>query len=161
MHSKQNISAYYLQKNKKTVQTLKINPFFILLLMAGFAAMAVVFIYFLKQIWFLGMILSPIILIIAFFIEKKAVLDHFKNLGTKFWENPFSGAFNAVLTFVALPLVSIYILIKSIFYKKIGEMQQQNPFDMFGNHEQEAREQQIENEKKNPSVGEYIDYEEI
>ncbi|MEY4927708.1 MAG: hypothetical protein RI894_2144 [Bacteroidota bacterium] len=143
------------------MQTLKINPLWILFFMALFAIVTLGVIYFLKQIWFIGMVLSPIILLIAFFIHKETVLAHFKTIGDEFWKNPIRGLFSAVLSFAALPIVSIYILLKAIFHNKIGEMQQKNPFEMFGNQEQEVRDEQITREKKNPSVGEYIDYEEV
>ena len=122
--------------------------------------------YYMKYIWGIGMILSPFILLIAFFVNKKVLFDHFSNLGRGFLEAPIRGLFSAVLTFAALPIVSIYILLKAVFYKKLSEMQQENPFQMFGNQMfgtqmQDEREAKLQQEKKNPSVGEYIDYEEL
>ena len=143
------------------MQSVKINPFWLLAIMALLAVITLATIYFLKYIWWLGMILSPLWLLLAFFIKKSVVFDHFKNIGNEFWQNPIRGIFGAVLSFAALPIVSIYILLKAIFWHKLSEMQADNPFGMFGNLANEQRQAQQKEEKKNPSKGEYIEFEEV
>lgn len=143
------------------MQSIKINPFLLLVLLGALAIVGVSLLFFLKYVWFAGMVLSPFIVCIAFFVHRETVLSHFRHIGETVWKNPLRGLFDAALTLIALPLVSFYLLIKAIFFKKIAKMKQQNPFEMFGNEAEEKREQVWQQERKNPSVGEYIDYEEI
>ena len=143
------------------LQSIKINPFLLLVFLGVLAIVGVSLLFFLKYIWFIGMVFSPFILGGAFFVHRETVLSHFRQIGETVWKNPLRGLLDAALNVMALPLVSFYLLIKAVFFKKIAEMKQQNPFEMFGNEADEKREQAWQQERKSPNVGEYIDFEEI
>lgn len=76
-----------------------------------------------KIMWFAG----PILLILAFFIDRQTVLGFFRWLGQAFRQNPLQGFLYALLALFAYPLVCGWLFVKALLKRfvrtKINEMQ--------------------------------------
>jgi hypothetical protein len=104
------------------------------------------------------MCIAPIILVIAYFTNKKPMTDHLKMLGVLLRENPIKGIFYTLVSVVALPLLSWFFVGKAFFLNKITEMTQDpnNFANAFFGQQTDAIE--TPQQQKN---AEYADYEEI
>jgi len=84
--------------------------------------------------------LSPVMLIAALIIDYKSVTGYGKWLMDKVKTNPLLGIGGILLTVLAFPLVSLFLLGKALFKKKVREV-----------------EQEVERQRE----GEYVDFEEL
>jgi hypothetical protein len=84
--------------------------------------------------------LSPVMLIAALIIDYKTVTGYGKWLVDKVKTNPLLGIGGILLTILAFPLVSLFLLGKALFKKKVREV-----------------EQEVERQQE----GEYVDFEEL
>ncbi|KGE88503.1 MAG: hypothetical protein ACE362_08845 [Phaeodactylibacter xiamenensis] len=84
--------------------------------------------------------LSPVMLIAALIIDYKSVTGYGKWLVDKVKTNPLLGIGGILLTVLAFPLVSLFLLGKALFKKKVREV-----------------EQEVERQRE----GEYVDFEEL
>ncbi|MCI4649948.1 hypothetical protein [Phaeodactylibacter sp.] len=84
--------------------------------------------------------LSPVMLIAALIIDYKTVTGYGKWLVDKVKTNPLLGIGGILLTILAFPLVSLFLLGKALFKKKVRE---------------------VEQEVKRQREGEYVDFEEL
>jgi hypothetical protein len=84
--------------------------------------------------------LSPVMLIAALIIDYKTVTGYGKWLVDKVKTNPLLGIGGILLTILAFPLVSLFLLGKALFKKKVREV-----------------EQEVERQRE----GEYVDFEEL
>ena len=84
--------------------------------------------------------LSPVMLIAALIIDYKTVTGYGKWLVDKVKTNPLLGIGGILLTILAFPLVSLLLLGKALFKKKVREV-----------------EQEVERQRE----GEYVDFEEL
>lgn len=84
--------------------------------------------------------LSPVMLIAALIIDYKTVTGYGKWLVDKVKTNPLLGIGGILLTVLAFPLVSLFLLGKALFKKKVREV-----------------EQEVERQRE----GEYVDFEEL
>ncbi len=84
--------------------------------------------------------LSPIMIVAALIVDYKTVVGYGQWLVAQVKRNPLIGIGAILLTVLAFPLVSLFLLGKALFKKKVREV------------EQEAQQQR---------QGEYIEYEEL
>jgi hypothetical protein len=68
---------------------------------------------------------SPVLLIVALFINWRAVMDTLKNWLRKMETNPVGGLFSAALAVLLFPFFSLYLFVKALGYNKIEQRQRE------------------------------------
>lgn len=107
-------------------------------------AFFVVFYYAFKAFAWLAGLLMPIIIIATLIIDYKVVIDYFKWLGKLVKDNPVIGIVAIILSFLGSAFVSVFLLSKAIFKKKMKQITEQR----FPNQQQTQE-------------GEFVDFEEV
>ena len=140
------------------MQSVRINPVFLLVGLIIPVLLLLFLIRFSKILWVIGMFCAPILLAIAYFINKKPILDHLKMLGATLRTDPIKGLFYAVFSAVGLPFLAVFFVGKAFVLNKIETLKQDpNGFAqaLFG---QNTDDTSLNNAQSN---AEYADYEEI
>jgi len=91
---------------------------------------------FLKLLYFA----APFLIIATAIINYKVILGYFKNIGKLFKRSPALGIGAGVLSAVFYPVVTAFLFVQALLYRKVDKIQK---------------------EQEEPKVGEYIGYEEI
>jgi hypothetical protein len=91
---------------------------------------------FLKLLYFV----APFLIIATAIINYKVILGYFKNIGKLFKRNPFLGIGAGVLSAIFYPVVTAFLFVQALLYRKVDKMQK---------------------EQEGPRIGEYVEYEEI
>ena len=139
------------------MQTLRLNPIYVLFGLLLPILVVFLLLRFARFLWLVGMCIMPILLVVAYFSNKKPITDHLKMLGALLRERPIKGVFYTLVSIVALPLLAWFFLGKAIFLNKIAALTQDpNNFAnaFFG-------QQTDVTESKQQKNTEYADYEEI
>ena len=148
---------------------MKINPIYILLGVVAMLLLSGLALFYAKYLWYLGMLLSPLVLGLSAYINPRPLVDYTKMLGDTFWRNPLKGIAYSALTFFGLPFVAVYLLFKAIFVNKLTELQKQGFGDkaqMFGNASQIFDAETLFGNNRHAQQnaandGDFSDYEEI
>jgi ATP/ADP translocase len=140
------------------MQTVRINPIYVLFGLILPIILLFLLLRFAKILWLIGMCFTPILLAIAYFTNKKPILDHLKMLGGLLRENSIKGVFYTLASVFALPFLSLFFIGKALFLNKVAEMTQDpnNFANAFFGQQTDA----IETQKQQKNA-EYADYEEI
>lgn len=138
-------------------------------------AFFVAFYYAFKAFAWLAGILMPIVIIATLIIDYKVVIDYFKWLGKLVKDNPIIGIVAIILSFLGSAFVSVFLLSKAIFKKKMKQITEQH----FPNEQQtqegefvdfeevESEKRQQKNQTSTPQISgpldgeDYVDYEEL
>ena len=116
------------------------NPFNsivgIVIMVVGLIALWVLAKFIFKLLFYL----SPVLLIAALVIDRQVVTGYVQWIGRLFRKNPAYGVAATVLSIIGIPVVSLFLLGKAMFKKKVKEMEQQ---------------------QRNIEQGELVDYEEL
>lgn len=91
---------------------------------------------FLKLLYFA----APFLIIATAIINYKVILGYFKNIGKLFKRSPALGIGAGVLSAVFYPVVTAFLFVQALLYRKVDKIQK---------------------EQEEPKIGEYIGYEEI
>ena len=121
----------------RSTSPLKLNGFIgILLLVAFFVAIF----FIMRGVFFVLQWVAPALLVAAFIIDRRVIIDYVKWLGRKVKSNPLFGIGAILFTIFGYMLVFPYLFAKTVFKKKLKEVH---------------RQYEIQEE------GEFIDYEEV
>ena len=113
----------------KTFKFGKIHP---LLLLGIFIAIILGLFWIAKGIFKLLSFIAPVILIAALVINYRVVLGYLRWLGESFQRNPIFGVVAIALSFLAFPLVAVFLLFRAMSSKGIGMDQIKNQrFDQY------------------------------
>ena len=124
----------------KSFQTSNNNPFISIFgIVLGILFMLGLF-YIARFIFTILFYLSPLMLIAALVLDYKTVINYGKWLVAQAKSNPLLGAGGILVTLLAFPLVTLFLLGKALFKKKVRDV------------EQEVERQQ---------AGEYVEFEEL
>jgi hypothetical protein len=91
---------------------------------------------FLKILYFV----APLLIIATAIINYKVILGYFKNIGKLFKRSPLLGVGAGVLSAVFYPVVTAFLFVQALLYRKVDKIQQ---------------------EQAGPQIGEYVEYEEV
>jgi len=112
----------------------RINPLFGLVFFIAFFVLA--YYLFIKMVVWLYYA-TPILLIIALIINHKHVFKYFGNLLLQVKRDPVSGVLRLIVRILALPFVSLWLILSGYFFRKMTAFEQ----------------------KQRPKEDEYTDYE--
>jgi hypothetical protein len=105
----------------------RINPLLAFILFIAFLVMA--YYLFIKLIVWLYYA-TPVLLILALIINYKHVFKYFGKLMLEAKRNPTTGILRLIIRILALPFVSLWLMISGYFLRKINAFQQrQQPKD--------------------------------
>lgn len=108
-----------------------------------------------KFLYMIGLYLLPVTLIIAFFVRRQVVKDHFLKMVRPLKDNLLTGMLNLLVQLVLLPFSAMWLIVKGTLYNKSDEMQKQFEDQYQRNYTDQS------NVNGNQLEGEYIDYEDL
>jgi len=95
--------------------------------------------------------LTPVLLIATLIIDHKVIIDYGKFLGKLFQRNPLYGIGGILLSFIASPVVAVYLFGKAMLKRKVRKMQthvEEQTKGKYTDYNEVAEEEEVEFELK-------------
>lgn len=122
------------------------GPVNLIIAVLGFFLVFYLFSLLMRMLWWLALVLMPVLLIATFFINKSVITNYVGSIGRLFKRNKVGGLVAGGLSIIGLPFVSVFLFGKAMLYKKMDEINNQ---------------QQNGGNRGNNKFDDYIEYEEI
>lgn len=118
-------------------RSYSVNPLLAILLTVGFF---IAMYYIIRGFFFVIYWAAPLLVLGVLILDYKLLVNHFKKLFKRIKTEPAGGVLWLIINILALPLVSLWLLIVALFNRKVKK---------------------AENQMRRQREGEYVDYVEI